>query len=171
MSEAGVSRLARQAEAPRGEGWCGRRESKPADSGSQPLAHQFASYLAGAGDVAGDAQIDMALAAIGVLRVFERELEVDAHVKASESGPLPRLPAGAGVSGLSQTGERQIQDVPDRGSPSCSSPQGACLDGSGGRGVRQFESLKWRDCERCGGLSEPDEHCCQLCGCEWEASS
>lgn len=82
----------------RGVNWCGRRESKPADSLSQSVADQFAAYLAGAGDVAGDAQIDLGLAAIGVLRVYERELEIDAHVKACESGPLPKLPAGAGVS-------------------------------------------------------------------------
>ena len=29
--------------------------------------------------------------------------------------------------------DRRSQDGLDRGSPSCSSPQGACLDGSGGR--------------------------------------
>ena len=203
-----------------GEKWCGRRESNPTHFDYQAFGVQCSSFLSGARDVAGDAQIDAALAAIGVLRVADREAAIDAHVKASECGRLrfslgelvaagvasvssDRMPpwcdgcghlvvececaAGAGVSDLTKTGERQIQDGRDRGSPSCSSPQGACLDGSGGRGVPlmigasgviaalagldQFDSLKWRGCDRCGGRSEPDAGCCEHCGREFEGGT
>ena len=51
--------------------WCGRRESKRGPLSFEVVGSQFASYLAGAGAVAMDAQIDAALAAIGVLRVAE----------------------------------------------------------------------------------------------------